>query len=98
MGAGKGKNRRVRTTVEPVQQFATLDEAKWDEFVKDSDIAGTKIFQYYLGQTMNRSLEARPPKDLAPEDWEKVSSELFQDAVSVGAIILAPPYAAEDFV
>ncbi len=111
MGSGQGKSRRgqvvsprleaqasTRTPVPAAQRrnhLAVFQEQKWAEFLKKSDLEGTTIIKYYLGSV---------PKTLVEADYEKMITELFADAVTVGAILLPvqyrhpAPYTVEDFV
>ena len=56
-------------------------------FCQKSGVANVKITQYYLG------------RDVIPtrSDCNRIASELFNDAVQVGAVILPDDYAVEDF-
>ena len=98
MGSGKGKQRRVQAaTAQPVpddlrdkrSSVSTEEERKrkWRIFAKKSGVAGVKITQYYLG------------RDVIPtvSDCNKMASELFNDAVQVGAVVLPDGYSVEDF-
>ena len=90
MGSGKGKSRRTNAATAALRTVAhaTPDEEKWHDFVESCELASVGILRYYLG---------RSPRKLTAEDCELVLTELFSDAVTVGAIALPEPYKAEDF-
>ena len=99
MGAGKGQTRRVQGRVSgvrhaPVKTKATkwvkvkFNRSEWAQFLKDSRLANVNIYKYYLGSI---------PSKITFEDYDKVLTELFADAVEVGAVVLPEPYKAADF-
>ena len=92
MGSGKGKNKRAKAAHAPIAQNTpqgdiVFDELKWDEFVQ-SNLKGKNIYKYYLGTL---------PITVTDYEHEQVMTELFEDAVAVGALPLPSPYQAKDF-
>ena len=66
-----------------------LEWWKWDEFVNNCGLVNKKLYDYYLGKNINnRTVNAD----------EKLITELFADAVEVGALILPPPHTTQDFI
>ena len=61
---------------------------KWEEFIKNSGLVLTELYQYYLNS---------PLEHLTSDDYNKLMSELFADCVGVDAIVIPSPYKAEDF-
>ena len=94
MGSGKGKNRRAQapsaTSNPETTEHVAYDADKWREFTNSEGLWGMRVYDYYLGEGNDRY----PTK----KEYEKVMSELFQDAVDVGAFSLPSPYKAKDFV
>src|ERR1035437_5318841 len=92
MGSGKGKTRRAQAIkfddLDAVAE-ATSDRNKWSKFVEAGHLKGVKIYQYYLGDASRKAYS-----DVARE---KLTRELFIDAVAVGALTLPAKYSAEDF-
>jgi hypothetical protein len=90
MGGGKGKSRRVRSVTLSSQPAQVLTEkwTEWQEFVWGSKMGDVQLHEYYLGTA---------PEELTSEDYEKLLTELFSDAVAVGAIALPDPYRPDDF-
>ena len=88
MGAGQGKIRRVRAVVAAASPQVYYYDKKWEEFVAKSGILEMDTLAYYLGKT---------PDELTSAEQGKFFTELFADAVVVGAIVLPAPYVAEDF-
>src|ERR1039458_10376774 len=91
MGSGKGKSRRVQTSLPAgaqVSEHMTFTEGKWNEFIDANDLMGVMMHDYYLGSTTKCS------KD---EAYRRLVTEFFRDAVAVGAITLPSPYTVEDF-
>ena len=62
--------------------------ARWREFITDNGLAKVGLHQYYLGAEKEKMLE---------EDYAYLLTELFTDAVKVGALTLPGDYEAEDF-
>ena|ERR1035437_6652014 len=92
MGAGKGKSRRSLSVSAPAAQkveAVTLQRETWKNFVKSSGLENTNLYDYYLGAGNRQASDAA--------QYEKIVTELFSDAVSVGAILLPEPYQADDF-
>src|ERR1035437_6868886 len=88
MGSGKGKTRRAKAVAPPtITQGVLYDQRKWREFVGSHELQHVTVRDYYLGGTVSPSAA----------DYARMFSELFQDAVAVGAITLPAPYQAEDF-
>ena len=91
MGSGEGQTRRMQATAPTVgvlNKVLALDPDKWEEFVNESGIEHVSAYKYYLGTL---------PGKCGAAEHEKVTTELFADAISVGALILPPPYIAADF-
>lgn len=92
MGSGKGKARRTRTTTQANTSApgATRDRSKWEQFLKNGGVQNTKMVKYYPCEKVIH--------EGVPElDWVHIVTELFQDAVAVGAISLPEPYSSGDF-
>ena len=90
MGSGKGQTRRARTSTPAPQPLPVAGELKqkWAEFISDSELQMVSLYQYYLRKSSRKILYV---------DYERVVSELFQDAVAVGAIVLPSAHSVEDF-
>src|ERR1035437_794354 len=108
MGAGKGMARRGRATrprlrgrvtrprlgaqttlASPsVNNTVAFVEEKWEEFVRNAGTRATRLHDYYLGGSS---------EDASDDECAKIVSELFNDAVTVGAIVLPSGSAAADF-
>ena|ERR1035437_2933334 len=91
MGAGQGKTRRasgLQPTTEPAVIGTMVDERAWKTFVAQSLPPSTKLFSYYLGK------DAATSESI---DYQKLVSELFADAVAVGAVLLPAPLTADKF-
>ena len=100
MGSGQGRTRRSRAATARLNapaasspsdvptRGAVFNRQKWQVFLRESDLEGMSLHKYYLGK-----------KDSHVPDYqlEKVVTELFADAVEVGAIILPSPYKPADF-
>jgi hypothetical protein len=91
MGAGKGKSKRAQSTLPAALNSTTVsyNEDAWARFVHEIDWAGTHVYDYYLCQ--NDIWEH------TSEEHEKVATELFADAVDVGALILPPGCTSKEF-
>src|ERR1035437_9527614 len=92
MGSGKGKVRRSQAGIKaapPSLQKTWCDASKWVEFIEDNGLEDGLLYEYYLG--------ANAAKCSGDAATAKVFSELFADAVTVGAINLPEPYVAADF-
>src|ERR1035437_4061705 len=87
MGAGKGKTRRGQAVA--ATGIVVYQPGNWRQFVKDSELSTVKLHQYYLGET---------PQQLSDADYEKLTGELFADAVNIGAINLHGTHTTTDFV
>lgn len=98
MGSGKGRARRANamTAAPPALGQLTFDPSKWQEFVQDSALEEYNIRQYYCG-TKRPSARHRP-YSMHFDDYAKIVSELFADAVVAGAIILPATYTSTDFI
>jgi hypothetical protein len=89
MGSGKGKTRRVQaTTAGAAVKEVVLVEKKWTSFLEDNHIGRIKVYKYYFDNI---------PQQPAASDYEAAITELFADAVAVGAITLPSPYSTESF-
>src|ERR1035437_6498353 len=89
MGSGKGKTRRVQaTTSGTAVEEVVLVEKKWASFLEDNHIGRIKVYKYYFDNI---------PQQPVASDYEGAITELFADAVSVGAITLPSPYNVESF-
>src|ERR1035437_2896066 len=95
MGSGKGQTRRAQTatleeTIPQGFQGASYNGKKWADFMDSSECRAVPLYEYYLGF---------PEKiaDYTLEEEEKVVTELFLDALHVGAIVLPQPHVADDF-
>src|ERR1039458_2180378 len=89
MGSGRGQARRTQKPFMQIPTRPTQEMPKWGEFVKTSGLEKTRVFAYYLNDAHTQGH--------AYFEREKLTTELFQDAVSVGAITLPPPYKVDDF-
>ena len=103
MGTGKGQTRRAQSVVlvappnvvhsdrsaAAEAERVALQYKKWEEFIATSGVGFIKVRRYYMGKDFDRSM--------AREDYEKVLTEQFADAVQVGALVLPGNYKAEDF-
>ena len=91
MGAGRGKTRRAKTLAATrVSPQAIFENVKWHEFLEEGGLTKQKIHQYYLG--------GKAPNDNDEARMRELVTEIFNDAVAVGAITLPKPYTAADFV
>ena len=100
MGSGRGKNRRSQATTTPAAKgkrkprwAEVFNESIWNEFVIDGDLKNYNLYKYY--GVLDASGNA--PQQPSHADYEKVITELFADAVAIGAIALPSPHKAEDF-
>ena len=105
MGSGRGQSRRARTSLARVDLQddgqptpgsivraalpLTFDGKKWQSFVDDNGLRNINVTKYYLG--------SYPASPMMISHREKVITELFKDAVAVGAIVLPPNCIAHDF-
>src|ERR1039458_7936461 len=98
MGTSKGMTMRSlapgerhTSTVDPVRR-TEWNPNKWTEFISGSELEELSVHKYYLGKA--------PPRFGVSTDVDasKVATELFQDMVSVGAIVLPKWCEADDFV
>ena len=105
MGSGKGKvrmaqgatqvvtgdvARRRKEDVLQVGEDILVDVVAWKQFVENSDLERTRLYQYYLGE-----LGKSPQDDLG---YARILNDFFADAVTIGAVVLPSPYTAGDFV
>ena len=89
MGSGKGRTRRAQATSFAKQgQEVTWDVDKWNEFVDGETMKNVMVDEYYLSKGAMES---------ALENYGLVFSELFADAVAVGAIVLPDGVNVDDF-
>ena len=91
MGSGKGKTRRALASVHgrPLETVAFYED-KWAEFVENSELKKVPLTQYYCGEDLSFAQITRA-------DHEKMMTEIFKDAVEVGAIVLPEPFTADNF-
>src|ERR1039458_4211841 len=91
MGTGRGKSRRAQALASksPGTQRLSFERQKWDDFVQNSGMGEVKAYRYYRWP---------PKKSVVFYDAEEMITELFMDAVDVGAIFIPDGYSAEDFV
>ena len=96
MGSGKGRSRRVLVsqpgTAKASQKKTSFQGEVWGRFLHDSKITHYNLYKYY-GLPMENRLRQTP----TVEDYEKVFTELFADAVAIGVITLPSPWTLEDF-
>ena len=64
---------------------------KWNEFVTSGGLRKVPLNKYYLESGFGGSGSAYPAK------CEEVLSELFADAVAIGAVVLPAPYTVDNF-
>src|ERR1039458_5086384 len=94
MGSGAGKTRRTRASSSPFWEKSkrkavpAFHEDRWEAFVNDGKLSNISLWKYYLG---NKS------EWVKRYSYENLATELFADAVAVGAITLPDPYEANDF-
>jgi hypothetical protein len=93
MGSGKGQSRRAlaaATTSSPAR--AAFQGSKWQSFVMDSIPERTSLNEYYCHGRQS-------PLSVKKADlyWNKLATDLFLDAVTVGAISIPGQYSPEDF-
>ena len=93
MGSGRGKTRRAQALVsqaaKQTKKFdAAFQEDKWKEFVRDSGLRKVNLQQYYLGKIV---------PNLTDSEAEVIITNLFNDAVLVGAITLPANCVSDDF-
>jgi hypothetical protein len=93
MGAGRGKTRRASAvlanpTPEMRSEQVLCRPDEWDAFVSNVRLRKDNLHRYYLGEE---------PLQVTHEDYAKILTELFADAVQVGAIVLPEGYNAESF-
>src|ERR1035437_4932500 len=62
---------------------------EWTRFVNSSGLEKINLHEYYLGEELLQ---------ITNDDYAKLLTELFADAVAVGAIVLPRLYKAEDFL
>src|ERR1017187_8346567 len=92
MGSGKGKTRRAQAVARPTKpkvKAAVHHPEKWEEFIRAAGLEDVKVYDYYLGQRSSHSNSNL--------ERSRVATELFEDAVAVGAIVLPKPYVIGDF-
>src|ERR1039457_6647606 len=85
MGSGKGRARRAQAKK---SLDVVFNATKWYDFVQDGEVEQVRVDEYYLGGEDDGLDEA---------DYERIYSELFADAVVVGAVSLPAGYAPDDF-
>jgi hypothetical protein len=83
------KLRRTRATAAAAKLTAEWEPSKWAEFLQTGKLGRVKLANYYLGKGA--------PRDLDNAQSELVATELFKDAVAVGAVVLPDSHVAEDF-
>src|ERR1039458_6255214 len=95
MGSGKGRAKRAQGIPAskalprgPQPLIVSPGQQKWHDFVANSELEDVNIHEYYLGHTYPS------PTD---EGYEKMVTELFADAVEVGAVVIPDELRAEDF-
>src|ERR1039458_345963 len=95
MGSGKGKARRAqvasaagRAYVAREGQEVKWDVNQWNEFVAGESMKNVMVDEYYLSKGAMKS---------TLENYGVVFSELFADAVAVGAIVLPDGISVDDF-
>ena len=92
MGSGRGKMRRVRSAVAASSVGVVYNMEKWRKFVEsvssNDEMSTLRLDEYYLGKKVRM---------VGSEDFERLYSEIFSDAISVGAIVLPEDYRADDF-
>jgi hypothetical protein len=90
MGAGRGKSRRAQAF--SLRRQTEWNVKKWYEFIDSNELRFVNVHKYYLGYG------TPAPGRTTEESASKVATELFQDMVLVGAIVLPRPYEADDFI
>ena len=71
------------------RETVTIDTKKWEvDFVRKQKLRKVNVFEYYLGGV---------PQGVTSRDCEYVVTDLFRDAVAVGALTLPAPFIPEDF-
>src|ERR1022692_4821597 len=89
MGSGKGQARRAKAQV-TLRVKDVVDQEAWRTFVTSQKLKTETLAQYYLGwQPQGQRLRRN--------ELEKIISELFQDLVVVGAIVLPSGATADDY-
>ena len=77
----------ARPAKPPLKNVA-FDEQKLTKFAEARGIGKTNLYKYYMGSV---------PAFLNGDDYGAVLTELFRDAVDVGAVVIPSPYCAGDF-
>lgn len=106
MGSGKGKSRRSQSSesggavLSSVPSGALYEEMRWESFLQSSGVEDVPVLSYYFDDIHAGAVGITGMRayNLAVDDYKKVVTELFMDAVNVRAIRLPSPYSAEDFV
>jgi hypothetical protein len=89
MGSGKGRTRRAQVSTAPAfSGVSSFQRGKWNNFVFSNGLDSITLRQYYLSNASHQ---------ITNKDYEVVVSELFADAVTVGAVVLPEPYEVDDF-
>ena len=106
MGSGRGKSRRV-SALYPSEPLASqspkpargFDADKWADFLYSSGVEDTGVFSYYLGHKVAQEHVTATSISVADfvADLGKLASNLFADAVAVGALELPRGYNVNSF-
>ena len=91
MGSGRGVTKRVRvSSAQIISPVAVYNYEKWAEFLEKSGLRNVKACKYYLGRDEHWTAYSE-------EEHSRLITDLFADAVTVGALELPDPYVAHDF-
>src|ERR1039458_2712565 len=107
MGSGKGIVRRVQVASPSpdvlevpslvAQERVLFDANKWADFIRVSGLKGgsrnVKIYEYYMGKWKSDE----PKWYWTVDDYKAMLTELFEDAVALGVIVLPSPYTIASF-
>src|ERR1035437_6915780 len=92
-GVSISRMTKPQTTIPQVIKYDTIfDEGKWNDFVNGAGLERMRMDRYYLGGALPRNLTKRTKLGC-----EKLLTNLFADAILVGAVVLPDPYNYEDF-
>src|ERR1022692_1145024 len=91
MGSGRGATKRVQTvSAQTTSPTVVYDYKKWGEFLEKSGLRNVKACKYYLGRDEHWTAYSE-------EEYTKLITDLFADAVEVGVLELPSFYVAENF-
>src|ERR1039458_7358275 len=99
MAVGKLNVQVIPSTKTAHKNDVVFKREVWNEFVRGANLGSVRLGRYYL-ESASEGLSGANfwEVGLTSKDLSKLLTNLFVDAVEVGAIVLPAPYGFEDFV